>query len=135
MRHRRVHAPCQQRAGHRDPEQGYLLQGSLREATRLQRKQKRSEKQKVSVSELRALGVTSPWERGPGQGGRGGAADKEQSEKPGGACPAHHEQTAWGTFLDAWTTHDFSGSFLSFVFIPETTSSTNHIHRESSGTL
>lgn len=55
--------------------------------------------------------------------------------KPGGACPVGREQMAWGMSLDAWALHNFSVRFFNFVFSPVTTSSTDHTHMESSGTL
>lgn len=67
--------------------------------------------------------------------GRGGPAVARHSYEAQGACPVHPEQMAWGTFSDVWPIHDFPGRFLKFLFIPVTTFSRNHIHRESSRRL
>ena len=75
--------------------------------------------------------------RVPGGGGGGGGLPQWQGTQRGAqrACPVHPEQMAWGTFSDVWPIHDFPGRFLKFLFIPVTTSSRNHIHRESSRML
>lgn len=68
--------------------------------------------------------------------GRGGLPQWQGTQRGAQrACPVHPEQMAWGTFSDVWPIHDFPGRFLKFLFIPVTTSSRNHIHRESSRML
>ena len=115
------------------PRAGHLLSGSISEATWLQRNRSEVTNRKSVFKSSGPLG--SPHHGSLDLGGGGGEAVLQwqgTQQEAQGACPVHPEQMAWGTFSDVWPIHDFPGRFLKFLFIPVTTFSRNHIHRESS---